>query len=238
MYRPKWTALWPDLMLLTSSSCFAKPVHRVLPPVHWVLPPVHCVLPAVHRVLPKWKYFQGFHYLAGRGGRPELSGERPEDSLLGILQLESIFKTNTFIPDVERRWGGGWILCGGATPTGETGLLSLQLTITLKNIEEIIHDMVCFLLKIFCSSYLSSSPTSSSSANWLLTAQIDTWYGPGGTSVYKMNQISTNTVKRMGCDRGCLSVTVFLPWPGVARGPWLNWDTVSMSRPHSLGTAW
>ena len=208
MYRPKWTALWPDLMLLTSSSCFAKPVHRVLPPVHWVLPPVHCVLPAVHRVLPKWKYFQGFHYLAGRGGRPELSGERPEDSLLGILQLESIFKTNTFIPDVERRWGGGWILCGGATPTGETGLLSLQLTITLKNIEEIIHDMVCFLLKIFCSSYLSSSPTSSSSANWLLTAQIDTWYGPGGTSVYKMNQISTNNA--LQCQKNGLWPWLFI----------------------------
>ena len=64
--------------------------------------------------------------LAGRGGRPELSGVRPEDSL---LKKVNVLKTSWAAqePDLERRWGWGRLFCGGAAPACQTRLLTLQI---------------------------------------------------------------------------------------------------------------
>ena len=65
--------------------------------------------------------------LAGRGGRPELSGVRPEDSLLTIKV--NVLKPSWAAqePDLERRWGWGRLFCGGAAPACQTRLLTLQI---------------------------------------------------------------------------------------------------------------
>ena len=113
------------------------------------------------------------YHLAGRGGRPELSGVMPEDSLLESFEVLKFLhhsrwpqSRNGQLPDMERGRRRGGFLCGSAAPTGQTGFLSLHNCFILASSAEQENNKDSNI-------YLPSSPASASPPNWLLTAQID-----------------------------------------------------------------